>query len=104
MRQPVRGPQAEIVAAWSVSEGDRLPGGEVVVMVDREVIAGVVVITCDTWERWRLGREDRVTIAARSPRERGRPRLPRYLCLDRRVLSTAVRVGLLGRPAEREAS
>jgi hypothetical protein len=103
MRQ-LRGgrPQAEIVTAWSVSAGDRFPGGETAVLVDKEAVSGIVTIVCDTSERRVHGREDRLTIMARDLRPWSRPRVPRYLALDSRLLGTAVRVGLFS-PQGRES-
>jgi hypothetical protein len=90
--RPGRGePRGEVLTAWSVSEGDRLPGGETVVLVDREPVSGRVEIVCDSGERRRHDRDDRLTITARSPRGRSL-RVPGFI--DAPVYTTAVELGL----------
>jgi hypothetical protein len=54
------------VLAWSLAEGDLLPGGETVISVLREPVTGLVSVACDDGTRRRLSREDRVIVARRA--------------------------------------
>jgi hypothetical protein len=53
------------VLAWSLVEGDVLPGGEMVVSVQREPVGGVVMLATDDGGRRVLGRDDRVVVVRR---------------------------------------
>jgi hypothetical protein len=80
-------PRAELVRAWVVSEGDRLPGGETVILVDREPVSGNVTIVCDDGERRHLHRDDRITVTCLGPRHCSM-RVPRFIDVDVGVLRT----------------
>ena len=56
----------ELVQAWSLAEGDVLPGGETVVALWRNPIAEEVTIVCDDGERVTTHRETRVVVAYRA--------------------------------------
>jgi hypothetical protein len=53
------------VLAWSLAEGDVLPGGTAVVSVQRDPARGVASVATDDGTRHRYGREDRVMVARR---------------------------------------
>lgn len=54
------------VLAWSVAEGDVLPGGETVLSVLRDSAADRVTIATTDGERHELRREDRLVISRRA--------------------------------------
>ena len=58
-------PKPMCVPAWSLAEGDLFPGGEMVLLVQREPTTGVVDVLSDDGSRRRLGREDRVMLKRR---------------------------------------
>jgi hypothetical protein len=60
-----RAPEPVCVLAWSLAEGDVFPGGEMVVLVERQPAAGVLEVLSDDGTRRRLGREDRVVLVRR---------------------------------------
>lgn len=78
------------VLAWSLAEGDLLPGGETVLSVQRNPVSGMVSITATDGTHRRFHRDDRVTIAAR----RAAARAPWRLA----ALVTAARRGRRRRP------
>ncbi len=51
--------------AWLLAEGDVLAGGESVLLVQREPVAGVVAICADDGSRRTFAREERVMVACR---------------------------------------
>jgi hypothetical protein len=53
------------VLAWSLAEGDVLPGGETVLAVQRNPVSGLVSLTADDGSYRRFGRDDRVVVARR---------------------------------------
>jgi hypothetical protein len=54
------------VLAWSLAEGDVLPGGAAVVSVQRDPARGVASVATDDGIRHRYDRQDRVVVARRS--------------------------------------
>ena len=56
----------EVVRAWSLAEGDVLPGGETVVALHRNPVAEEVTICCDDGERVTTHRETRIVVAYRT--------------------------------------
>jgi hypothetical protein len=63
---PAVPPQPSVcVLAWSLDEGDVLPGGEMVMVVQREPVTGLVTVATDDGGRRLLGRDDRVMVVKR---------------------------------------
>jgi hypothetical protein len=68
MRQVIgkrKPPRPVCVLAWSLAEGDVFPGGEMVVLVERQPAAGVLEVLSDDGTRRRLGHDDRVVVIRR---------------------------------------
>ena len=57
---------AELVAAWSLAEGDLLPGGQTVIALWRNPVADEVTICCDDGERLTTHRDTRLVVAYRA--------------------------------------
>jgi hypothetical protein len=63
----------DCVLAWSLSEGDLLPGGEKVLSVQRDAYTGRVWVASDDGSRRELRRDDRVVVARRAAAAVTRP-------------------------------
>jgi hypothetical protein len=68
------------VQAWSLAEGDVLAAGETVLVVQREPLAGTVMILSDDGSRRCFGRGERVVVVGRAGGD-GRPvwRVPGFV-------------------------
>lgn len=99
MTRLARVPGSACVLAWSLGEGDLLPGGERVVSVARDPAHDLVTVTVDDGSLpRRYARADRVVIAGRAVADAGRPgwRVASFLAAGRRATPAATRPA--GRP------